>query len=111
MEYLVLNLRQYPIWQTRLNGAPLPPIPHKRHDGLATLLLPAGTDTIDVVYHRTPDQTAGLTLSALAFLIALFVRAKEAEGFPHDHLRTKSEGDPGHFSLPSSAILFAVNQP
>jgi hypothetical protein len=75
-EYLVLNLRQYPGWHADLNGADLTPIPRKRPDGLLTVPLPAGHDIIELHQDRTPDQTAGLAVSALAFLAALGLSRK-----------------------------------
>ena len=78
-ELLVLNRRQYPAWHLRLNGAEVPPhTPQRspdRTDGLLTLVLPAGTDTVDLVWRTTPDQQAGWALSGLAALAALGVRA------------------------------------
>ena len=79
----MLNLRQYPVWQDSPQRSDPPlPSPTCAHDGLTTLLLPPGNDTIDILYHRTPDQTAGLTLSGLACVIALFVRAKNPKSLP-----------------------------
>jgi hypothetical protein len=73
-EYLVLNRRQYPVWHITLNGKPIAPIPHKRTDGLITVLLPAGPDTVDLTLTHTPDQTIGLTLSLCALMVTIGIR-------------------------------------
>ena len=70
-ELLVLNRRQYPAWHLRLNGAEVPPYTPERTDGLLTLALPAGTDTVDLVWKPMPDQQAGWALSGFAVLSAL----------------------------------------
>ncbi len=70
-ELLVLNRRQYPAWHLRLNGAEVLPHTPERADGLLTLALPAGTDTVDLVWHTMPDQQAGWALTGLAALSAL----------------------------------------
>ncbi len=67
---LVLNLRQYPGWQLRLNGRIVAPAEPEREDGLLSVALPPGHDVVDVLPHRTPDETAGLALSGLATLLA-----------------------------------------
>jgi hypothetical protein len=69
--YLILNRREYPIWQIRLNGRIVPPDKLERTDGLIDVLLPPGTDTIDVVETRTRDEDAGVALSLCAGLITL----------------------------------------
>jgi hypothetical protein len=65
-ELLVLNRRQFPEWQLTLNGHPIAPNPEIRDDGLIAVFLPAGRDTVDLTWQRTPDQTAGWVLSLLA---------------------------------------------
>ena len=75
-ESLVLNRRRYPHWQVRLNGRPMPPSPPLRNDGLITLQLPAGADTIDLVWASGSDQTIGLAISALAALTTLALTRK-----------------------------------
>ncbi len=67
---LVLNRRQYPAWYLRLNGAEAAPYTPERADGLLTLVLPAGTDTIDVIWRSMPDQKAGWALTGLAVFAA-----------------------------------------
>ena len=100
--YLVLNRRKFPFWQVLVNGhspnrSPLPPalggslgkefpLPsllwnidqrrQSRTDGLIVVILPAGHSTIDLVYRRTPDQTAGLGLSGISALIAIGLTRK-----------------------------------
>jgi uncharacterized membrane protein len=76
-EFLILNRRQYPSWIVKRNGQPIALDPTgSRDDGLITLPLPAGTSTIDLTPHRTPDEFAGLTLSALALLTLLYFRRR-----------------------------------
>jgi hypothetical protein len=70
-EILILNRRQYPSWQIRLNGQTATPI-HRR-DGLIAVALPAGSDSIDLKPVRTADQAVGLTLSALACLLTIAI--------------------------------------
>jgi hypothetical protein len=76
-EYLVLNLRQYPTWRIRLNGHDAAPVAPRRYDGLITLVLPAGQDTIVLAQTHTPDQDLGLGLSALACLATFGLYRKE----------------------------------
>ena len=75
-EFVILNLRSYPAWQARLNGAPIPHGPD-RDDGLLTLELPAGHDRIDLSFVRTRDHTAGDVLSLLALLTYLAIGYRE----------------------------------
>ncbi len=81
-EYLVLNLRQYPAWQIRLNHALIEPGNPERDDGLIALLLPPGTDTVDLELIRTPDESLGLGISALAVLIVLALRFRPPGSAP-----------------------------
>ena len=74
---LVLNRREYPLWQVRYNGQPIAPIAPERLDGLIALALPAGPATIDLVWTRMPLQTIGLAISALAAVICVLIRRKE----------------------------------
>ena len=69
-EYLVLNRRAFPGWCATLNGRPIAPT-NGRDDGLITLLLPAGHDTVHLAYHMPTDQSAGIALSALAAALAV----------------------------------------
>lgn len=72
-EYLVLNRRQFPLWQLYLNHKAIAPT-QNRTDGLLVLLLSPGTDTVDLLPARTPDHTVGLLLSLLAVLIAVGIQ-------------------------------------
>ena len=67
---VVLNLRDYPNWRiTETTGTnQLSPSAQDRDDGLLAIPVPAGPSTLDITWHRTPDQTLGLVLSALALL-------------------------------------------
>ena len=75
---LVLNRRQYPSWRVLVGGKAVAPSVHERQDGLITVPLPAGPNTVDLVFARTPDRIAGIMLSVLAgaFALGLATRAK-----------------------------------
>ena len=75
-QYLVLNLREYPLWEAKLNGSAIQPVEPKRNDGLVTLLLPAGTDTVDLHLRHTPDELAGVVISCLSALAWVLVRRR-----------------------------------
>ena len=64
---LILNLRDYPAWQVTVNGDPQPKR-LERDDGLLTLALPAGEDTVEVRWRKLPDVWAGEALSAVSVL-------------------------------------------
>ncbi len=70
---LVLNLRDYPNWDVTGTGLDTMSIEHypepPRNDGLIALQLPRGQRTINITWHRTPDQTLGLILSALSLIV------------------------------------------
>ncbi len=73
-EDLILNLRDYPAWEVRVNGATV----HaraERDDGLLALALPAGTSTVDLQWKTLPDVYAGTALSFLALAGAAFAGA------------------------------------
>lgn len=74
---LVLNLRDYPSWRVFRNGS-LDREHLQRDDGLLAIALPAGPSTIDVRWHRTPDQFVGDTISILALilLVVLLLRSR-----------------------------------
>jgi hypothetical protein len=80
--YLVLNLRDYPNWQVS-KGCPtcrfFRVFEHvQRDDGLLAVNVAPGTYTIDITWHRTPDQTLGLLTSALALIaLALTYRTRQ----------------------------------
>ena len=80
-ETLVLNRRRFPGWQVRLNGQPLAQTDEGRDDGLITVPLPAGSDTIDLAYHQTSsqnDRRTGLELSLLALCLAAALHRRRA---------------------------------
>lgn len=72
--YLILNRRAFPDERVTLNRQPI--TPEIRDDGLIAIPLPAGHDTLDLTEHPTPDQTAGLVLTALALLATFTLRNK-----------------------------------
>ncbi len=74
-ETLILNRRQFPLWRIELNHRPLPPDTPGRTDGLIALSLPAGRDTLELSLRETPDETAGLAVTGLAW-IALLARRR-----------------------------------
>jgi hypothetical protein len=73
---LVLNLRSYPNWRVTDNHTAAFAIP--RDDGLLAIPLAPGVHAIDINYLRTPDQTVGSALSAVAIvcLAWLFRRSR-----------------------------------
>ena len=75
-ETLVLNRRAYPAWHIILNGQPLGLPLFGREDGLIALNIPPGTDTIDLRFDETPDRLTGLTLSATAAALTIFIMLK-----------------------------------
>ena len=74
-EYLVLNRRLYPDERISVNSQVVHP--QVRDDGLIALELPPGHDTIDLTFHHTPDQTAGLVLSCLALMASIGIQRKD----------------------------------
>jgi hypothetical protein len=89
-ERLILNLRAYPNWHITRSSATTTQLPpsaqvsaQDRDDGLITLALPAGPSIIDITWHRTPDQTLGLTISFLA-LIALALTFRRQRPKPRE---------------------------
>jgi hypothetical protein len=75
-EYIVLNRRAFPLWEVTVNGKPASVSEDQRDDGLITIPLPAGHDTIDLTQHPTPDRTLGLALSGIALLTTVALRRK-----------------------------------
>ena len=73
---LVLNRRQYPAWRIRVNGRAVAPHVPERQDGLITVDLPPGTDTVELHFAQTTDRSAGLGLSLLAGVLAVGVRLR-----------------------------------
>ncbi len=76
--YAVLRLMDYPAWQVLVNGHHTASRPH-REDGLLTIPVDPGTQTIEVRWHATPDVYAGraLSLVSLALLIATAARSRQ----------------------------------
>jgi len=66
---LVLNLRNYPAWVVRVNGAAVRE-ETARADGLIAFLIPAGHSRIDIVYAKTWDRRLGDGISLAALCIA-----------------------------------------
>jgi hypothetical protein len=69
-EELVLNLREYPAWVVRVNGAEVKDR-KKRADGLIALPVGAGRAQIDIAYTMTSDRKVGDGISLLALCGAL----------------------------------------
>ena len=70
-EYLVLNRRSYPAWETILNGTPVDTrAGPQRADGLIVVPLLPGDYTVDLRLVHTPDEIAGIGISVLAFGVA-----------------------------------------
>jgi hypothetical protein len=74
---LVLNRREYPLWQLQFNGQVVPPAVPERRDGLIAIALPAGPATIDLVWTRMPFETTGLVISNLAWMICVFLSRRK----------------------------------
>jgi hypothetical protein len=75
-EDLILNLRDYPAWHIKLNGAPINTRIH-RDDGLIALPIPAGPSTISITYDHTLDETIGDLITAFSLaLLLLTLRCK-----------------------------------
>ena len=73
-ELLILNRRDFPDWRTTVNGHAA--ISCGRNDGLLAFPLPPGHDTIDLRFRATPDQQAGLALTALALIATVTLSRK-----------------------------------
>jgi uncharacterized membrane protein len=66
--FFIINLRDYPAWQVRLNRVLVSGRPH-RPDGLIVVPIPQGKSTIDIVYALREDQVFGWTLTVLGLAI------------------------------------------
>ena len=73
---LVLNRREFPAWQVLVNGQVVAPRAPERQDGLIAVALPAGTSRVELHFERTPDRTAGISISVFAGLLAAGVALK-----------------------------------
>jgi hypothetical protein len=73
-EWAILNLRYYPNWVVRRQGAPsnLSADVRRRADGLIKIQLPAGVSNLDIAYRRSFDETAGDAIALLALALYLF---------------------------------------
>jgi hypothetical protein len=69
-EVLVMNLRAYPAWRVRVNGAIARPL-GERADGLLAVAVPAGRDTVEVVWRATVDEVLGWGISGGAGLVVV----------------------------------------
>jgi hypothetical protein len=63
-----LQLLNYPAWQVRENGRPVK-AESDGNTGQMLLTLPNGRNEIDVQFGRTPDRTAGATISCLGIVM------------------------------------------
>jgi hypothetical protein len=73
--FAVLRVMDYPAWQIKVNGEPIPARPH-RDDGLLTVPLSAGQSNLSVRYAATPDVQLGRAISLLALCIAVAIFAQ-----------------------------------
>jgi len=85
--YLILNLRDYPNWEiTEADSAAMElhhPIHIPRPDGLIAFALDHVDDyTIDITWHRTLDQTVGLTLTTLSLIALAFTYRRRSSPHP-----------------------------
>jgi hypothetical protein len=82
-ESLVLNLRDYPAWQVRLNGQEITE-KTARADGLIAFPVSPGRSRIDIAYTTTRDQRLGdgISLAAVcgALGLAAFGRRRSVSG-------------------------------
>jgi hypothetical protein len=78
---LVLNLRDYPNWDVTGTGPDTMSVEHypqpRRDDGLITMQLPRGLRTIDITWHRTPEQTLGLLLTLISLIALAFTYRRQ----------------------------------
>ena len=78
-EFLILNLRRYPAWHISVNGHDAPPYDGPpRDDGLIVVPVDPGVSTVQIDWHRTPDQQLGIAISGISLLIyaGLVLRAR-----------------------------------
>lgn len=68
---LIVNLRDYPAWQVRINGQ-LADAREQRDDGLIALPIHAGRSDISIKWKITWDEATGEAISGVALLILLF---------------------------------------
>lgn len=89
-EFLILSLRDYPVWRVAINGrtaAERTP----RKDGLIALPIAAGVSRIDIAYRWPADQIAGWALTLLSIAAAALSRhrgrAAQGAAEPHSEVR------------------------
>jgi hypothetical protein len=88
-QILILNLRDYPAWQLRINNSPVTARLHRR-DGLIAIPLPAGPAHLDITYATLPDQRLGYLISLIsaAVLILVLLRDNHARSSGNPHRTT-----------------------
>ena len=69
-QMLVLNLRAYPAWRVRVNGAEVP-ARSERADGLIAVAVPKGEARVEIAWVRTWDATVGWWISGVSGTLAL----------------------------------------
>jgi hypothetical protein len=67
---VVLKLFNYPAWRVEVNGRQVQP---DTREGTGQMLVPvqAGANSVQIIFTRTWDRTAGLWISGIAFLLGL----------------------------------------
>jgi hypothetical protein len=80
--YLMLNLRDYPNWEITEADSPATELHHPNHiprpDGLIAFALDHVDDyTIDITWHRTPEQTLGLLLTLISLIALAFTYRRQ----------------------------------
>jgi hypothetical protein len=80
--YLILNLRDYPNWEITEADSPATELHHPNHiprpDGLIAFALDHVDDyTIDITWHRTPEQTLGLLLTLISLIALAFTYRRQ----------------------------------
>ncbi len=73
-EFLILNLRDYPVWRVTINGRPAAERA-PRKDGLIALPIAAGPSRIDIAYRWPADQIAGWAATLLSVAALSLSRA------------------------------------
>jgi hypothetical protein len=69
-QMLVLNLRAYPAWRVRVNGAEVP-ARSERADGLIAVTVPKGAVRVEIAWVRTRDAAVGWWISGVSGTLAL----------------------------------------
>ncbi len=71
-QILILNLRDYPIWNITRDGTPVINRP-QREDGLIALPIPAGPSDITITPTHTRDQILAYLITAIAALLLILI--------------------------------------